>query len=151
MRRWLALAVAALVGGASSTPAMAADSDASLVGRSFRSVQVTEAGFDAPLVPGTRLSLVFIDSSHLGASAGCNSYGAVYRLIGSHLLIKADVQTLIACPDDLQRQEQWLFGLLRASPTIAVSATGLALGEGDLLVQFLDSGDGAPMNDPQAI
>jgi heat shock protein HslJ len=151
MRRVIGLAVAVLTAVVSSTPVAAADGDVSPVGRAFRSVQVTEAGFDAPLIPGTTLSLVFIDSSHLGASAGCNGYGAIYQLIDSHLVIKDDVQTLIACPEKLATQEQWLFGLLRARPTIAVTATGLGLGEGDLLVQFLDQDGGSGWNDPTAI
>ena len=120
-------------------------------GRAFHSVQIAEAGFNSPLVAGTTLSLVFIDSDHLGAWAGCNSYGATYQLDGTHLLIQTDIQTLIACPHDLQAQDQWLFGVLRSRPAIAVSGPSLALGVGDLQVQFLESNGGAPVFDPLTI
>jgi heat shock protein HslJ len=150
MSRLVVLAVLALVGSVASPPVTAAD-DTALTGRSFHSIQITEAGFDAPLVAGTTLSLVFIDSSHLGAWAGCNGYGAIYRLAGSHLLIKDDVETLIACPKDLTSQEQWLFDFLRASPAAVISGSSLALGEGDLLIQFIESDNRTASYDPLSI
>jgi heat shock protein HslJ len=142
MRRWLALVAVALVGcvahgGSTSTPAVGLGSS-DLAGRPFRAIQLTEAGFSRPLLPGTSLLLVFIDSTHLGARAGCNSFGATYRLDGSRLMVSNDVETLIACAHDLHSQEDWLFDFLRANPAIALSGDALSLGEGDRLALFLD-------------
>jgi heat shock protein HslJ len=148
MRRWLAFAISLVAWIATSAAASATDTEPTLVGRAFHSVEITEAGFPASLVAGTSLTLVFMDSDHLGASAGCNSYGATYQLIGSQLVIKDDVQTLIACRHDLESQDQWLFDLLRRRPTIAISGSSLALGKGDLLVQFLEVVRPTPAFDP---
>ena len=59
---------------------------AALADREFLSVAVTDGGAAVPLVPGTRIRLGFTDTS-LGASAGCNTSAATYRIDGGRLVV----------------------------------------------------------------
>ncbi len=132
--------------GSVAASADAVESDLPLAGRAFRGIQVTEAGFARPVVAGTSMSVVFIDSTHVGARAGCNSFGAMYRLHGPTLVIRNEVETLIACTGDLDSQEEWLFDLLRSSPVIVLSGHALAIGEGDRQADFLEVDRGPLMS-----
>ena len=58
------------------------DGDPDVAGRDFVSTSVTVGGVDFPLVDGTQIRLGFSDDAMMTANAGCNHFGARYRVDG---------------------------------------------------------------------
>ena len=77
----IALGVAGCVGGPPASPSStpAPDPATALDGRTFLSTALTVDGAAKPLVAGTRVRLGF-QGNGLSASAGCNTFGATFRL-----------------------------------------------------------------------
>ena len=75
----LTIAIAACAGATTPAPSPDPAEPASLIGRVFMSTKVTVGGTDVALVKGTRIRLSF-DERQIGASAGCNSFGAQYAI-----------------------------------------------------------------------
>ena len=88
--------------GVSGSPA--ADSSAlpgdgaSLRGKTFLSIGVTEAGVSKELVRGTQISLTFTDDGQLGASAGCNHISGKVALGGGRLRMGRDRHDVYGLP-----------------------------------------------------
>ena len=66
-----------------------------------------EAGKLQSPIAGTRITVIFnSDTSKLGGSSGCNSYGGAYQTSGIGSIIIDDLaQTLISCGDRINEQE----------------------------------------------
>ena len=109
----------------------------SLTGREFLSTGITDAGAPLDLVPGTRVRLEFTDTN-LSVSAGCNIFGATYRIEGGRLVIDGGAMTEMGCDDARERQDQWLFAFLGSKPGVALAGTGLTLDNGRAIMRLVD-------------
>lgn len=122
----LVLAVAATGCGDATTPA-SGDGTASgddLEGRTYTSTEVR--GFE--LVEGTLVTLSFA-GGQLGASAGCNAMSGAARWHEGRLDVAGQLATtMIACPADLQAQDEWLAELLTSSPSMSLDGSTLTIG-----------------------
>jgi heat shock protein HslJ len=108
-----------------------------LDGRTFVSSSVTEDGEDRALVAGTEIRLSFADG-RLSAQAGCNIFGASYRVADGALVADGGSMTEMGCDEDRSAQDEWLFGLLGARPRMDLSENELTLQAGDTVITFLD-------------
>jgi heat shock protein HslJ len=130
----VALLVLLLVVGCSLLPG---GDTPDLEGREFLSTSIAVDGLTRDLVRGTVIRLGFADG-RLSANAGCNTYGATYRLEGDVLAVTDASTTEMGCDADHQAQDAWLFALIGAQPGITVNGDELVLSEGDTTVAFLD-------------
>ena len=109
-----------------------------LAGRTFISTGVTVGGAARPLVGGTAIRLSFT-ADRLTASAGCNTFGASYRLSADALRIDQGAATEMGCEPPRMDQDTWFFGLLGSGPTIAApDADHLTLTAGGTIITLLD-------------
>jgi heat shock protein HslJ len=106
---------------------------ASLEGRTFLSVAVDGRA----LVPGTRIELRF-DRGSIGASAGCNSMGAEYRMDGNLLVVGQMSQTEMGCDPGRMAQDQWLAELLTGRPQASLAGDTLTLEAAGIRVTLRD-------------
>ncbi len=105
-----------------------------LDGRVFLSQAVD--GHD--LAPGTTIRLTF-DGGRLGATAGCNSLGAPYRLTDGRLAVRGGMSTTeIGCDPARHQQDLWLAEFLQAAPKVAVDAATLTLTTDGVTLHLLD-------------
>jgi heat shock protein HslJ len=109
-----------------------------VAGRSFLSTDVTVGGVDQPLVDGTRIRLSFDDAGMLAAHAGCNHFGAVYRIDGGVLAITDGAMTEMGCEPELMAQDDWFFAFLGSQPLIRLDGDELQLEDGDTIITLLD-------------
>lgn len=121
--------------GPSTPPANGANAGPD--GRDFLSIRVTDGDAPRPLVPGTVIRLGFADG-RLSASAGCNIFGATYRLDGDVLIVDGGAMTEMGCDDARFAQDDWLFGLLGARPTLTLDGNDLTLTSGTTTIELLD-------------
>ena len=125
------LPVLIVVAACTSAPA------ATLDGRTFLSTSVTEDGVAWQLVAGTRIRLSF-GEGRIGASVGCNSFGAGYRTGDGHLIVTEGGQTLIGCAPDREAQDDWLFAFLGSRPMLSLAGNDLVLESGGTVITLLD-------------
>jgi heat shock protein HslJ len=100
-------------------------------------VTVTNHGVEQPLVPGTSIRLSFINGQ-LSASAGCNIFGGTYRLDDGVLIVDGGGMTEMGCDEPRMAQDDWLFGLLGARPTLSLDGDNLQLTSVDTTISLLD-------------
>jgi heat shock protein HslJ len=115
-----------------------ASSGASLDGRQFLSVTVTDGGNARPLVPGTVIRLTFQDGS-LSANAGCNTIGGTYTVEDGVLVFQGGGMTEMGCPEPRMAQDDWLVAFLGSEPTLTLDGDDLVLTAGPLEITLLDS------------
>jgi heat shock protein HslJ len=108
-----------------------------LDGREYLSTTITEGGVERQLLPGTRISLRF-GEGRIGASVGCNQFGATYRLDGVRLVTDGGAITEMGCDQPRHAQDDWLFGFLGAGPSVAVTGPQLVLSDGSTVIALLD-------------
>ena len=108
-----------------------------LDGREFLSTSIAVDGMNRDLVAGTVIRLGFADG-HLSAIAGCNTFGATYRVEGDALAVTEASTTEMGCEADHQAQDEWLFALLADQPAITVDGDELVLSQGSTTIAFLD-------------
>jgi heat shock protein HslJ len=108
-----------------------------LDGREFLSTGVTDGGAPLALVPGTRIRLTFTDST-VGASAGCNHFGASYRLEGGRLVVDGGAMTEMGCDAPRDQQDQWLFAFLGSKPAAQLVGADLTLDNGRTIIKLVD-------------
>jgi heat shock protein HslJ len=89
-------------------------------------------------VPGTRISLTFGKDGRLGASAGCNTLGASYRVEGEILTVADPAQTAMGCPQPAQAQDEWVLAFITSRPVVKLNGNELTLTEGDVVARFMD-------------
>jgi heat shock protein HslJ len=90
--------------------------------RTFVSTDVT----GQTLVEGTVVTLVF-EGGNVGATAGCNTMSGSYTVEDGVLQVGELAQTLMACTDELQPQDEWVAALLTSGPAIALAGDTLTL------------------------
>ena len=96
-----------------------------LAGRTFESAQVN----GITLADGTVVTLSFEDDG-ISASAGCNTMSGAATWDDGTLEVAGELATtMMACPDGLQEQDDWLAGLLTSSPAIALDGDTLTVGD----------------------
>jgi heat shock protein HslJ len=120
-------------------PARVTQTPADLWGRSFVSQAITENGVPRPLVPETRLEVVFRRTS-IGWEAGCNSSGGDLEATEDHLLVSNVVSTLIGCPDDLAQQDSWLSRFFVSDPSWMLEGDRLTLMSDDTVIELQEQG-----------
>jgi heat shock protein HslJ len=124
------LLLASLVGCQASAPL-------TLGGREFLSNGITDGGARFDLVPGTRVRLTFTDT-RVSASAGCNIFGATYRIDAGRLVIDGGAMTEMGCDEARNAQDQWLFGFLGSKPAVTLAGPDLTLDNGRTIMRLVD-------------
>lgn len=109
-----------------------------IAGREYLSTSVTVGGVEQPLVDDTRLRLAFGEDGMLAAHAGCNHFGARYRIDGGVLAITEGAMTEMGCEPLLMEQDDWIFAFLGSQPLISQSGDELTLEDGDTAITLLD-------------
>lgn len=74
----------------------------------------------------------------LGASVGCNSMSGSYALDGDRLMLNNAGVTEMGCDPARQAQDDWLFGVLGAQPTLTLDGDDLTLTSGGTVIRLLD-------------
>lgn len=97
-------------------------------------------GVDGQPAPRTLQPVTLsLEGTRVGGSDGCNSFGGEYRLDGGRLSLTGPlVGTLRACPEPDEAVN--LQAVLRARPTLTVTATGLTLRTEDRTLTFARTG-----------
>jgi heat shock protein HslJ len=138
IRAAVVIAIAVLLAACTgSIPSLPPGPGPALDGREFLSTAVTVDGAPHDLVPDTRISLAFEDGG-LRASAGCNLFGAPYRVDGDRLVTAGGAMTEMGCDGPRHAQDDWLFTLLGSGPTVAVTGDELVLTAGTTVISLLD-------------
>jgi len=120
-----------LVAACAQPPAGALD------GRTFLSTSVTEDGAAHRLVAGTQIRLSFTDG-RVGASVGCNIYGATYRIQDGRLVASGGSMTEMGCDEDRAAQDEWLFAFLGSNPSTTLNGDELRLESAGTIITLLD-------------
>ncbi|HEX7038391.1 MAG TPA: META domain-containing protein [Pseudomonadales bacterium] len=76
------------------------------------------------VVDGSRVTLRFDPGGRLTGRAGCNGYGAAWKLSGEGITVEQPQATLMACASALNRQEQEFLRLLAAAHRFEISDDG---------------------------
>jgi heat shock protein HslJ len=96
-----------------------------LADRTFVSTEVV--GHD--LVPGTRVH-VFFGEDRITVRAGCNTLLGGATWDGGVLAVAQPMgRTMMACADDLMRQDDWLDAFLTSQPALRLAGTTLTVGD----------------------
>jgi heat shock protein HslJ len=116
----------------SSGPAVTADD---LEGTAYVSTNVT--GYD--LVEGSTINLSF-EGSRMQLSAGCNIISAAYDVTDGTLASTGEpAATMMACPDDLMAQDQWLIELFQDGLTATSDGSTLTLANDQVTIELASS------------
>jgi heat shock protein HslJ len=83
-----------------------------------------------PLAEGGPLTIGFENGDHVGGNSGCNSYGGVYAVDGSSMVISDLVSTLRACAGPLNEQEAEFLRALGEAAAYEISNGRLMLKDG---------------------
>lgn len=129
----LAVALLSACGRDESSPAPPANGDQSavdLVGRSFSSVRVTDAGRPRDLVGRSRIRISFSEVS-LGWRVNCNHFGADLEVARDRLITGDVVTTDIGSPSEKQEQDEWVANFLESDPSWRLTDQDLSLTSGD--------------------
>lgn len=103
-------------------PAAAAVSAEDLDGSSFASTSVE----GQTLVEGSTITLDFAEG-RISANAGCNTMNSSYAVEDGELKVDQMAQTLMACEEALQSQDEWVAAFLTSSPNIDLAGDVLTL------------------------
>ena len=125
-------AVASTSGSSGEAAPVTADD---LDGRTFVSTSVE----GQELVDGTEVTITFEDGS-ISVQAGCNTMRAGYEVTDNALTVDQVAQTMMACEDDKQAQDEWLAAMLEGGPEVALDGETLTLTSSDVTVTAVDEG-----------
>ncbi len=107
-----------------------------LAGRIWMSTAVTVTGAAWPLVPGTRIRLIFGDGT-LAVDAGCNMLSFPLTVMGDRLVTGEALSTLIGCSPEREAQDEWVAEILgNGDPGWVVADRTLTLTAGDVRIVF---------------
>ena len=139
----MALMVLGVAGCGSDDSSEASDDSASsgsgsavtaddLEGSTYVSTSVT--GED--LVEGSTINLSF-DGPRMQLSAGCNIISAAYDVTDGTLAWTGEpAATMMACPDDLMAQDQWLTEMFQSGVTATSDGSTLTLASDDVTIEL---------------
>ena len=97
-------------------------------------VSTTVTGHD--LVEGSTISLSF-EGPRMQLSAGCNIISAAYDVTDGTLAWTGDpAATMMACPDDLMAQDQWLIELFQDGVTATSDGSTLTLANDEVTIEL---------------
>ena len=103
-----------------------------LEGTTYVSTSVT--GED--LVEGSTINLSF-EGPRMQLSAGCNIISAAYDVTDGTLAWTGEpAATMMACPDDLMAQDQWLIELFQGGVTATSDGSTLTLANDDVTIEL---------------
>jgi heat shock protein HslJ len=86
--------------------------------------QLTSLGDAQPLTEKP-ITLEFGENNHLSGSSGCNRYMGSFSTKGNEFSIKSPMgSTMMACPEDLMKQEQQFLQALSAGTSYKINADG---------------------------
>jgi heat shock protein HslJ len=86
--------------------------------------QLMTLGDSQPLAEKS-ITLEFGDNNHLSGSSGCNRYMGSFSTKGNQFSVKSPLgSTMMACPDDLMKQEQQFLQALSAGKSYKINANG---------------------------
>jgi heat shock protein HslJ len=106
-----------------------------LEGSTYVSTSVT--GYD--LVAGSTINLSF-EGPRMQVSAGCNIMSAAYDVTDGTLAWTGEpAATMMACPDDLMAQDQWLIGLFQDGVTATSDGSTLTLANDQVTIELASS------------
>ena len=106
-----------------------------LEGTAYVSSSVT--GHD--LVEGSTINLSF-EGPRMQLSAGCNIISAAYDVTDGTLAWTGEpAATMMACPDDLMAQDQWLIELFQDGVTATSDGSTLTLANDDVTIELESS------------
>ena len=107
-----------------------------LEGTTYVSTSVT--GHD--LVEGSTINLSF-EGPRMQLSAGCNIMSAAYDVTtdGTLAWTGEPAATMMACPDDLMAQDQWLIGLFQDGVTATSDGSTLTLANDEVTIELASS------------
>ena len=98
-----------------------------LAGRTYVSVEA--AGHE--IAPGSEVRLIF-QSDRISVNAGCNTLNGAATWDAGVLSVSPPMaRTMMACTDDLSRQDDWLEAFLTSEPSLSVDGSRLVLGDDD--------------------
>ncbi|GAA2159810.1 heat shock protein HslJ [Humibacillus xanthopallidus] len=120
-----ALTAVVAVGALLSLGACGSSSSPDLNGKSYTSTQVT--GHE--LVAGSTVTLAFADG-RISANAGCNTMNGAATWDTGKLVVPGPLaSTMMACSDELMKQDQWVSSFLTSSPALKLDGDTLTLGD----------------------
>jgi heat shock protein HslJ len=126
-----------LLAGCGQSPGT--DASSTPVGRTYLSTSVTENGKPKQLAPKTRVRLQFTDDGRLVADAGCNSMQSKVSTDDGKLTLHGELaSTAMGCPGPQQGQDQWLAGIISATPTWKLDGNKLDLTTGSTTISLTD-------------
>jgi heat shock protein HslJ len=103
-----------------------------LEGTTYVSTSVT--GHD--LVEGSTINLSF-EGPRMQLSAGCNIMSAAYDVTDGTLAWTGEpAATMMACPDDLMAQDQWLIELFQDGVTATSDGSTLTLSNDEVTIEL---------------
>lgn len=121
---------AMLLGLALGLTACATDAPADpldLTGKTFFSTGA--AGHE--MVPGSVVRVIF-QAGRITVRAGCNTLSGAATWADGTLVIDGPMaRTMMACVEDLERQDDWLEAFLRSAPPLRLDGRDLVLGDDD--------------------
>ncbi|ADB35048.1 protein of unknown function DUF306 Meta and HslJ [Kribbella flavida DSM 17836] len=121
-----------------------AGGSATLSGKTYLSLAVTEDGKPKKLAPNTRIRLEFLDDGRLAATAGCNSIGGKARTGGGKLSVDELAVTEMGCDAPRHAQDTWLVQLLQSDPSWTTEADKLTITSGSTVLQLQDRETATP-------
>lgn len=112
----LALALVVLLAGCAAEPAAtqpAGENGQELENTHWQLVSFDTTDSETPVVEGSEITIQFDADGQVNGSAGCNSYGGVYRVEQGQVSIAEVVSTLMACTDTaiMDQEAQYLAAL----------------------------------------
>jgi heat shock protein HslJ len=112
--------------------------ETSLANTRWNLVSYGEPGSETPVIQGTGVTLHFQAGGAAGGSAGCNTFGAQYEVMGDNQLsITQIASTSMDCSDiDLMKQEAGYLDALRSAESFELSGETLTIHYGDGVLNF---------------
>jgi hypothetical protein len=110
-----------------------------LIGRSYVAISASRGGEPIALVPDAPLALGFTDTSHFGASFGCNGGGGDYEIRDGRLVTADVYMTAMGCLGARGELESWYYQFLLSGPVISREGSGFVLTSGDVVVTYGDT------------
>lgn len=132
-RTALALLAVAVLGACSNSE------DLSIVG-SWTLTEATVADAPLTLVPTHPVTLE-ADDARIGGTAGCNTYGADYDLVGDQIAVTAPFSTMMMCePAEVMTLETAFLQSLESIETVSTADDELVLSGPGITLRFAPTG-----------